>query len=266
MTKTFADCGLILTTGPIATLTLNRPDRRNAMTNAMWQALPEICDHIQADASIRALILRGAGEKAFCAGADISEFESVYATPDATASYNAAVRLAQERLRELSCPTLAVISGACFGGGCGLALACDLRFANASARFAITPARLGLAYSPADTWQVIEKVGLSRAKDILFSGRVLTPEEALSYGLIDWLEADVEAAAQNYAASLVNLAPGAIRAIKTIANGLGQPAIDPLMQEIFNTTFSSAEFHEGTKAFLEKRAPNFNTYYDKESE
>lgn len=266
MTETYANGGLVLTTGRIATLTLNRPERRNAMTNAMWQALPQICDRIEADTSIHVLILRGAGEKAFCAGADISEFERVYATTEATAHYNAAVRLAQARLRDLPCPTLAAISGVCFGGGCGLALACDLRFADASARFAITPARLGLAYSPADTWQVIEKVGLPRAKDMLLSGRTLTPQEALSYGLIDWLEADAEDAAQDYAATLASLAPGALRAIKAIANGLGQPQPAPDLQATFNATFSSAEFREGTQAFLEKRTPDFTPRPDKDSQ
>lgn len=266
MTVSFADGGLTLAPGRIAMLTINRPERRNAMTRAMWQELPEICDRVATDRNIRVLILRGAGETAFCAGADISEFEMVYENADTTSHYNAAVRNAQARLRDLPQPTLAAISGACFGGGCGLALACDLRFADASARFGITPARLGLAYSPEDTWQLIEKVGVARAKDILFSGRVLMPDEALSFGLIDRLDTCAETAAQDYATSLSRLAPGAMRTIKAVANGLSQPVANSHLQEMFEATFLGAEFREGSRAFLEKRPPDFDAACGEETE
>ena len=267
MIETFANGDMTLASGRIATLTLDRPGRRNAMTRAMWLALPAICDRVAADPGIRVLILRGAGDKAFCAGADIAEFEEVYANAQTTSDYNAAVRNAQARLRDLPCPTLAAISGACFGGGCGLALACDLRLADASARFAITPARLGLAYSPADTWQLIEKVGVARAKDMLLSGRVLTPGEALSIGLIDRLADDAAAATRSYAAELAYLAPGAQRTIKAIANGLSQPAADdPRLHALFEASFAGAEFREGTRAFLEKRAPDFDADFDEDPE
>ena len=256
MTTTFAQGGLRLEKGPIATLTRDRPSRRNAMTAAMWATLPEICDHLTS-AATRVLIVRGAGDKAFCAGADISEFESVYGTSDATATYNADVRAAQASLRHLSCSTIAAVRGACYGGGCGLALACDFRVAGRDASFAITPARLGLAYSPADTWQLIEKVGMPRAKDLLLTGRAVDAAEAHAIGLIDRLEEDATAASNALADHLSSLAPAALSAIKSICNGLSVPDVDPALHSAFEDTFAGAEFREGYRAFLEKRPPDF---------
>ncbi len=260
MTESFADDGLILTPGRVAVLTLNRPARRNAMTAAMWAAIPGICDRIAGDATIRVLVVTGEGPAAFCAGADMSEFERVYATPESTGAYNATVRAAQARLRDLPCPTVAAIRGACFGGGCGLALACDLRVADATARLAITPAKLGLAYSPADTWQLIEKVGVVRAKDLLLTGRAVDAAEALAIGLVDRTSDDAAAASRTLARDLATLAPGALAAIKAICNGLSTPDASAALHTAFEATFRSAEFREGYSAFLEKRPPDFDKY------
>ncbi len=264
MTDTYAQNGLILTRGRVATLTLNRPATRNAMTREMWAAVPAICDAVASDRNIRVLILTGAGERAFCAGADIGEFAEVYGTEEATAHYNALVRTAQQRLRELPCPVIAAVRGACFGGGCGLALACDLRVADETAKFAITPARLGLAYSPADTWQVMEKIGVARTKDMLFTGRALDAAEAMRIGLIDRLdETDALADATTLANELSVLAPGALQAIKSIANGLSQPTGEAKkLQQVFEQTFKQSEFREGYSAFIEKRPANFDQEFD----
>lgn len=259
MSDSYGDGGLMLARGQVSVLTLNRPARRNAMTRAMWADLPAVCDSIAADPGIRALIVTGAGDAAFCAGADISEFATVYATGASSADYNALVRAAQARLRDVPCPVIAVVRGACFGGGCGLALACDLRFADAGASFAITPARLGLIYSPEDTWQLIEKVGVARAKDILLSGRTLPAPEALSIGLIDQIaDGDVMQKAHAYAAALADLAPRALAGIKVIINGLSVPDPAKGLNETFVRSFQSAEFREGYAAFLEKRTPDFS--------
>jgi len=252
MTETYADGALVLQPGEIARLILDRPDRRNAMTAAMWAAIPEICDRV-AQGQSRVLIVTGAGDKAFCAGADISEFASVYGTADATAAYNSDVRTAQSRIRDLACPTIADVRGVCYGGGCGLALACDFRVASRASSFAITPARLGLAYSPADTWQLIEKVGMPRAKDLLLTGRAVTADEALEIGLIYRVDDDAAALADH----LATLAPAALGAIKSICNGLSVPSAHPDLQATFEATFSGAEFREGYNAFLEKRQPDF---------
>ena len=256
MTIEFAESGLLLECGSVAQLTLNRPARRNAMTSAMWAAVPEICDILTLDGT-KALIVNGTGDEAFSAGADISEFEAVYGTPEATVAYNRNVRAAQARLRDIPLPTIAEISGVCYGGGCGLALACDFRIADLGASFAITPARLGLAYSPADTWQLIEKVGISRAKDLLMTGRSVNAEEALTIGLIDRLEEDVAVASTALGDHFAGLAPAALKAIKAITNGLSELSNRPDLQAAFEGTFSGAEFREGFRAFLEKRAPDF---------
>ncbi len=259
MTEIYGDGGLVLERARVAVLTLNRPTRRNAMTRAMWSDLPVLCDSIAADRSIRVLIVTGQGEAAFCAGADISEFSSVYETQASSDAYNAIVRTAQARLRDLRCPVIAAIRGACYGGGCGLALACDLRFADAKASFAITPARLGLVYSPEDTWQLIEKVGVARAKDMLLSGRTVPAPEALSIGLIDQIaEDDVGDQARAYANGLADLAPRALAGIKAIVNGLSLPDPTKGLHETFAASFGSAEFREGYSAFLEKRAADFS--------
>ena len=129
--------------------------------------------------------------------------------------------------------------------------------ADLGASFAITPARLGLAYSPADTWQLIEKVGISRAKDLLMTGRSVNAEEALTIGLIDRLEEDVAVASTALGDHFAGLAPAALKAIKAITNGLSELSNRPDLQAAFEGTFSGAEFREGFRAFLEKRAPDF---------
>lgn len=257
MTVEFAESDLCLDPGTVAQLTLNRPTRRNAMTAAMWAALPEICDILTSDGT-RVLIVTGAGDKAFCAGADISEFEEVYGSPEMTASYNAKICNAQARLRDLPFPTIAEVRGACYGGGCALALACDFCIADQGASFAITPARLGLAYSPVDTLQLIEKVGMPRARDLLMTGRAVDAQEALKIGLIDRLEEHSAASAAALADHLASLAPAALSTIKLICNGLSEPANRPDLQAAFVDTFAGAEFREGYAAFLEKRAPDFS--------
>lgn len=263
LTETWADGRLTLRADRVATLTLDSPGTRNALSLSMWTALPLIADRIAADASIRAVIITGAGG-AFSAGADISEFEQVYATEASAAAYNAAVRAGQAAIRHIPQPVIAMIAGACVGGGCGLALSCDLRFAGAGAVFAITPARLGIAYSPADTAQLVEKVGVARAKDILFSARRVSADEALSIGLIDRVSPDdsLTDLVADYAESLVTLSPATQRVTKTIINSLsplpGDPAPDwHAIDRDFAALFKGPDFAKGRAAFLQRRKPAF---------
>lgn len=259
MTEPYAEGALLLAPGPVARLTLNAPARRNAMNRAMWVALPEICARVAEDRSIRVLVVAGEGQAAFSAGADIAEFDAVYATPETARAYNGAVRAGQAALAGLPKPTVAAIRGACYGGGVGLALHCDLRFAAESARFAVTPAKLGLAYSPEDSAALVAAVGPARARDMLLTGRTLDGAEALAAGLVhhlhpdDALDAAVEARAQGLAA----LAPGALAAVKTILDGLAAGAPRAPLQAAFDARFSSDEFREGVAAFREKRPARF---------
>ncbi|MEI6097540.1 MAG: enoyl-CoA hydratase-related protein [Alphaproteobacteria bacterium] len=260
----FADGRLILHQARVARIEINAPDRRNAMSRAMWHAIPLICDRIEADPGIRAVLLTGAAEvgATFSAGADITEFEDVYATSEATTAYNAMVRRAQARLRILDRPVIAVVAGACVGGGCGLALAADLRFAAPEARFGITAARLGLGYSPEDTAQLMEKVGPARAKDLLFSARLIAAEEALAIGLIERIlpAATLLQEATNYADGLAELSSLSIRATKAAINQLTSPdaAVCADLNARFVAGFESLDFKEGCTAFMNRKKPVFD--------
>jgi 1,4-dihydroxy-2-naphthoyl-CoA synthase len=262
LTETWADGRLTLRADRVATLTLDSPGTRNALSRSMWTALPTIADRIAKDDGIRAVIVTGAGG-AFSAGADISEFEQVYATEASAAAYNATVRAGQAAVRHLPQPVIAMIHGPCVGGGCGLALSCDLRFAGAGALFAITPAKLGIAYSLADTAQLLEKVGAARAKDILFSARRLPADEALSIGLIDRLCADdlLLDTVTLYASELTELSPASLRATKAIVNSLsplpGETTDTLALDRTFAALFTGPDFAEGRTAFLSRRRPVF---------
>ncbi len=258
----FADGQLgLIRRGPVATIVLNQPERKNAISFAMWLALAEAVAAIGADEAIRVVLVTGAGGAVFSAGADISEFAAVYADPERTIAYNAAVRAGQAALRGLERPVIAVIAGPCIGGGCGLALASDLRFAAENARFAIPPARLGLAYSYEDTAQLVEKIGPARAKDMLFSARQLGADEALAIGLIDRIFPvdGLAAAADAYAEGLAALSQTSIRAAKAIVNLIADSAPDGRARaaSIAAASFAGPDFEEGFRAFLDKRPPHF---------
>ncbi len=246
--------------GAAAHLVLNKPDRKNALSEAMWRAIPGCLAEAEADSNVRLLIVRGAGG-AFAAGADISEFEEVYSTPERAAEYSRAIAAALDGLAAFPRPTLAAIDGACVGGGCGIALACDLRFAAEGSKFGITPGKLGLVYPLNDTRRLIDAVGASAAKDILFTGRILTAEDALALGLIDRLTdpgALMEAAGafcdQVAAASAVSA-----RITKQIIARIqaGQSEDDAETRKLFLDAFQGEDFHEGYRAFLTKRKPDF---------
>lgn len=245
----------------LATILFDRAAKRNAFSLAMWCGLPEILTCIEADESIRVVIVRGAGGN-FCAGADIGEFPEIYADKSSADSANAMIREAQRRLRALARPTIALVEGACVGGGCGLALACDLRFASVDARFGIPPSRLGLIYSFQDTMQLVEKVGVASAKDMLFSARLLDADEALRVRLIDRLSSPktLEAETLAYATALANLSQGSIRAAKAMVNAAADQIGDNLagrFADLVASAFDSPDFGEGRDAFLARRSPQF---------
>lgn len=259
--ESFADGKLRLVRSRLAALELNQPDKRNAISQDMWQAFPDICDAVEADDGIKVLVLRGAGGRAFSAGADISEFATVYADAESARRANDAIRLAQARLRALDRPTIAMIDGVCIGGGLGIALACDFRFAVPAAKFAITPAKLGLAYSFHDTAQLVEKVGPVRAKDILFSARLIEAEEALAFGLIDRIFAPDALLPEltRYAEDMASLSQASIRTAKAVVNGISDAmlAAADRYAAVVDASFDGPDFREGYRAFLEKRKPQF---------
>jgi enoyl-CoA hydratase/carnithine racemase len=245
----------------MARLTLSQPKRRNAINAAMWVALPDMLAELATDPTLRVLIVTGAGDH-FAAGADISEFGTLYATPESAAKISASIQAAFEALANFPLPTIAQIRGACVGGGCGLALCCDLRFADATARFAITPAKLGLVYPFGDIARLIDAVGVANARDILLSARIIKAKPARRMGLIhravkvDELDAEV----MDYARNLLNLSPESLRVTKSMINAYaaGQRGDTPETDAQFLAGFSSKDFGEGFRAFLEKRKPDFS--------
>jgi enoyl-CoA hydratase/carnithine racemase len=247
--------------GPRVTITLNRPDKRNALTMAMWDALPGLMAQAAGAPGVRLIVLTGAGG-AFAAGADIGEFETVYATRASALDNHRRIQAAMAAVEECRVPTLAMIEGACVGGGCGLALACDLRYAADNARLGITPGKLGLAYGVADTRRLVQAVGLSAAKDILFTGRLYDAPSALQIGLIDKclapdaLAGGVDAFAADLAAASTYTAATTKRILQMVAAGQRDDSEES--RALFADAFAGRDFHEGSAAFLEKRKPNFS--------
>lgn len=248
--------------GPVAHVVLNRPEKRNSMSVAMWTAITPLMGELQADPGVKLVVFRGAGTEAFSAGADISEFATVYADAQQTSEYNDAVQRAQLAVERFEKPTLAVVHGVCVGGGCGLALCCDIRFAAGHARFGITASKLGVAYSVPDTRRLVALVGPSRAKDILFSGRLLDATEALGIGMVDRVvgSSELESVAAAYARLLLTNSLDSICTAKAIINSLSGVHAQPerLLTERFAASFASDHFKEGYSAFVEKRKPKFS--------
>ncbi|WP_269792542.1 enoyl-CoA hydratase/isomerase family protein [Stenotrophomonas sp. Iso1] len=246
--------------GAVARIGIHRPDKRNALATRHWAAIETALDAI-ATSDAQIVVLTGV-PGAFSAGADIDELGQLLTAPDAFAANNAQVQRTQLKLQRLPQTTLAVIDGACVGGGLGLALACDLRLSSARSRFAITPAKLGLVYSADDSRRLVNTVGMARAREMLLTGRLLDAATARDWGLVNQLaDADgLEALEQTHVQQLLATSGQARRAIKTVLGHLGGDASLSAAQAdaAFNDAFSSRDFVEGAAAFLEKRAPRFS--------
>lgn len=254
---------MVVRSGQIAELVLNAPDRKNALPLAAWQAIPGLLADLAQDTDIRVCIVRGAGGKSFCAGADISEFEAIRSTPEAAKRYDDINVAAFKALKALPVPVIAAIEGPCLGGGLGLALACDLRIAARSAFFAIPAARLGLAYPPEALGDLLEAVSPSNAKRLLFSAERLTAEKALDMGLVNEVVDDTELNRHIEALSAVLCAnaPLSLKAAKQAINRLALPGNQTdATADLANAQacIDSADYREGCRAFLEKRAPVFS--------
>jgi enoyl-CoA hydratase/carnithine racemase len=247
--------------GEIGTLVLNRPTSHNAITLDMYRSLPGLLEELDGDSALKVIVLRGAGEKSFASGADITEFREVRANADGARLYNRAVEAAERALERLAKPTIAMVHGYCIGGGAGLALACDLRFADERARFGITPAKLGLVYSLESTKRLVDLVGPSQAKWILMSGQRVDAQRAHQIGLADEVVPpdDLEKLTYEFAELLCTCAQFSIRATKQIVGRIlaGQTEDDEESRELRNSSFDTEDYAEGVRAFLEKRRPEF---------
>ena len=243
---------------PLARIKLNRPERRNAMSRAMWLALAEAAFAIEARADVSVVLVEGEGGD-FCSGADISEFDQAFASPDSTREYLAAIERGLTALARLDRPTIALFEGASIGGGLAVGLSCDLRFCAEDAHIVVPPAKLGLLYGPVETRRLVELIGPSRAKDLLFSGRRVPPEEALAIGLIDRRvpAAALRIEAEAYASELAKLSQTSIRGAKAMVATILAGGDDDALRARMETAALGADFKEGRAAFAEKRRPRF---------
>ena len=246
----------------VARLVLNQPARLNAMSFDMWTALPALVARAMADDSVRAIALEGMGEKAFCAGADISQFGEKRSSREAVAAYEEAVRAGLAGLAEASKPTLAIIRGVCFGGGLALAMSCDLRLARAGARFSIPAAKLGLGYAFNNLDFLVRRIGLSAAADIFYSARQFDALEAQRLGIANhvWSEAVFDEEVAAYVARIASNAPLTLRALAISLRELARPEAErdrARADGAVAACFTSEDYAEGRRAFAEKRAPDF---------
>ncbi|HEV2358463.1 MAG TPA: enoyl-CoA hydratase [bacterium] len=252
---------LVRRDGPVATVTLNRPEKHNAVTVAMWEALPGVLAPLAADPGVRAVVVRGAGDEAFASGADISEFEHVRSGAASARAYSALVATAERALADLPKPTIAMIHGFCVGGGLEIALACDLRWAGQTGRFGITAARLGIVYGLGATRRLAAAVGPSRARDLLFSGRLLEADEALAMGLVNRVYAPEELDRETYAYArgLAQQAPLSQQGAKAMLQHLaGEGTMtDRDIAAFVEAAYESIDYREGVRAFLARRPARF---------
>jgi enoyl-CoA hydratase/carnithine racemase len=244
----------------IARITFNRPQARNAFTFAMYESLAEICQQAENDRSIKAMVLMGAGEKAFASGTDISQFKE-FKTADDAITYEGRIDRVVGTLERCRVPTIAAISGACTGGGGAIAAACDLRIAAANARFGFPVARtLGNCLSMGNYARLAALIGVAKTKEIIFTARLIEAEEARNLGLVSEVlpdHASLMTRADELAKHVASLAPLTLRATKEAMYRLMPRIAAGEGQDLILMCYMSADFREGMDAFLNKRTPQW---------
>ena len=244
----------------LATVTLNRPAKRNAVSLAMWRRLGELFSELGRREDVRVVVVTGAGGH-FCAGADISEFPKVRADSQSGRIYEAANEGASLALRDCPKPTIAAVSGYGMGGGCALALACDLRIGDATTRMGIPAARLGVVYGELDCALLQRQVGLANAKRVLYTGRAFAAGDCLAMGLLDIVSPGTALeGARALATDMAANAPLSLAGSKLVLEALAAGTASARHTEISNAiegAMNSADYREGAQAFIAKRKPVF---------
>ncbi len=261
MTVTLSDNDLLYTvTDGVGRVTFNRPQARNAMTFAMYERLADICQAANADRAIKALILTGAGDKAFASGTDIAQFRA-FKSPQDSLDYEARIDRVFGALESCRVPTIAAIAGACTGGGAGLAACCDMRIGTASARIGFPIARtLGNCLSMSNISRLVALIGAARTKDIIFTARLVEAPEALALGLLNEVVPDAEALqrrAGELAQLLASHAPLTLEVTKEAVRRLRPNLERDQGEDLILKAYMSADFREGMDAFLNKRKPKW---------
>ena len=254
---------LLLRDGPVATVVINRPEQRNAISHAMWLALPGLLDEAARDDAVRVVVLAGAGDKAFSAGADIKDFEETRGTPERARNYRGTVDAACEALGALPKPTIASIRGYCLGGGFELALYADIRIASSDAQFGLPAAKRGIVISHTHVDRAMKLAGAGAAGYLLISGRNISAQQALAAGLLssvvkpDALSDETAA----LAGEIAELSPVSHRFHKGVVRDLiefgAAPQVPQERRDALRSTEASEDFLEGVRSFKEKRKPNF---------
>ena len=253
---------LLATDGPIATVTLDQPTRHNAINQSMWIRLTDLFNEFQRDESVRVIVLRGAGERAFSAGADISEFSESRSNAQQASRYNALVAGAMDAVYNLSKPVVAQIHGYCLGGGCELASCCDLRYCDRDSLFGVPMVKLGIGMGLDEIERFVRLVGPANANEILQLGRRITAQRALEMGLVNAVldRGDLEGYVAGVARELAENAPLSVRYAKGVIR-LAADNVDPsrvgVRDSMGDALFDTEDAREGVRAFTEKRPPRF---------
>jgi enoyl-CoA hydratase/carnithine racemase len=253
--------------GPVGWMIFNNPARRNAVSADMWAAIPAIIHRFETDPEIRVIALAGSGDangqvRAFVSGADISQFEKQRSTPDTIAAYDAVSHQASQAIKYASKPTVAVIRGWCIGGGLGIAVGCDLRFATDTSKFGVPAGRLGLGYAFPGVKTLHDLVGPAYTKEIFYTARHFSAAEALAMGLINRAlpEAEFDAFIQAQFETIAANAPLTLHTLKRSVEELarGNEADQEAIAVLVKSCFDSEDYKEGRRAFMEKRKPVFH--------
>lgn len=259
-TRTYAEGRLVAAAdGAIGWLTFNQPDRLNAVRRDMWDALPEAVAGLVATPGVRAIVVRGAGDKAFISGADIAEFDVQRNDAVSNQAFTASVTAATASLLAAPIPVIAMIKGFCIGGGMVISSACDLRICAEGSRFGVPAARLGLAYEMDNLARLQSIVGAGVVLEMIATARHFTAEEALHTGFVNRVvpEASLEAATRDLVSAIAATAPMTFKAAKLSSRAAIDPSLAAAAQAAIDACFNSADFREGRAAFHERRVPAF---------
>jgi enoyl-CoA hydratase/carnithine racemase len=248
--------------GGIGWIVFNNPARHNAVSLEMWESLTMVLRAYADDPQVRVIILKGEGEKAFVAGADISQFKEKRSSPEAVQHYNTTADESAEALRNCPKPTIAMIRGYCIGGGTGIAVNCDIRIAADDSRFGVPAAKLGLGYRFSGIKRLADVVGPSFAAEIFYTGRQFNAQEAVQMGLVNRVvpAAELESYTREFSNTVVNNAPLTIGAVKRSLLEYGKDPAErdlALCQSMVDACYASEDYKEGQSAFMEKRKPAF---------
>lgn len=241
--------------GPIGRILIDRPEKRNAFNQEMWEHFPVLLKQALIDRAIRVVVVQSATPGMFCAGADLSELMMHKDNAAWREGNQAAINRTQHELARFAKPTIAFIDGDCVGGGCGIALACDMRVATPGSRLGITPAKLGLVYPLHDTKLLVDLVGPGQAKKMLFTGELLSAEEALRVGLIEAIDISASGLARQIAENSAHSTHEIKGFVRRILDGQADDDLET--KRIFAEAFTKPDFAEGTSAFAEKRKAEF---------